>query len=569
MIKSVMIYRRSYHVSRLLAQLPVKTNDYKNKHIEKITYRNDSLSNEEMEFRPRLEFNSQLVPTFKSIKIPPYDVLKTLLPLYKQCQFVIEIRDVRTPFTSKNVMFDLLGLKSVTKADIEKYNTENESSTPVSIEDMLMKQIDGNSVYSGEEDKSNEKVRDVEKLIVYTFGDYLNRMAQESSVSRKLVIDYKKKLNFYHKQMNENYMIIDGTNIPKSGHELRTALRTFYYRYVNSYDNVLSPIGFNCLITGIPNVGKSNVINIMKHCLDKKEKNEIKKVVKSKNFSGTTRNASGRIRVDDFLHGIYVIDTPGLSMPPVMYDLDMRMALAMNSEQITVHSNSDKSLKVNDIDEIMELDFILYLINLLLKKEVIKNDLGIPLVNDVWELLEWYWQNVLLVDINNNQLRRSQFEHDINSRSRVKKFMLSTSSKKLNQKVENTKHDIYLNWQNIAHHLHHYYLRKLRGLHIPCYDISFWLGVNEEGDPKLKHFKNFIQKQIKKILKSHPEIQIELMEASVDVKTKLKIADEIKRIKRKKNTNHLPTKFVESIKTKHESKKKNAFMRAYNKVLYE
>ncbi len=51
--------------------------------------------------------------------------------------------------------------------------------------------------------------------------------------------------------MNESYMIIDGTNIPKSGHELRTALRTFYYRYVNSYDNVLPPIGFNCLITGI------------------------------------------------------------------------------------------------------------------------------------------------------------------------------------------------------------------------------------------------------------------------------------------------------------------------------
>ncbi len=55
-------------------------------------------------------------------------------------------------------------------------------------------------------------------------------------------------------------------------------------------------------------------------------------------------------------------------MPPVMYDLDMRMALA-NSEQITVHSNSDKSLKVNDIDEIMELDFILYLINLFIKKK--------------------------------------------------------------------------------------------------------------------------------------------------------------------------------------------------------
>lgn len=172
--------------------------------------------------------------------------------------------------------------------------------------------------------------------------------------------------------MKENYIIIDGTNIPKSGLELRTILRTFYYRYVSSYDNVLSPIGFNCLITGIPNVGKSNVINIMKHCLDKKEKNQIRKVVKSRNFSGTTRNASGRIKVDDFLHGIYLIDTPGLSMPPVMYDLDMRMALAMNSEQITVHGNSDKSLKTSAIDEIMELDFILYLINLMLKKKLSK-----------------------------------------------------------------------------------------------------------------------------------------------------------------------------------------------------
>lgn len=568
MLKPLGIQRRLYHSSRNLYQLPIKTNEYKNKHIEQITYKNDPLSEEELKFRPRLEFNSQLVPTFKSIKIPPYDVLKTLLPLYKQCQFVIEIRDVRTPFTSKNVMFDLLGLKSVTKAEIEERNSKGELSTPVSIEDMLMSQIDGNDAY-GDKEGTDEKVRDVEKLIVYTFGDYLNRMAQESPVSRKLVADYKKKLNFYHKQMKENYIIIDGTNIPKSGLELRTILRTFYYRYVSSYDNVLSPIGFNCLITGIPNVGKSNVINIMKHCLDKKEKNQIRKVVKSRNFSGTTRNASGRIKVDDFLHGIYLIDTPGLSMPPVMYDLDMRMALAMNSEQITVHGNSDKSLKTSAIDEIMELDFILYLINLMLKKEVIKNDLQIPFVNDVWELLEWYWQNILMNEIKNNNMKRSQFEHDITSRSRVKKFMLSNTTRKANEKVENTKHDIYLNWQNIAHHLHHYYLKKLRGFHIPCYDISFWLGVDEGNDPSLKHFKTFIQNQIKKILKSHPEIQIELMEASVEVKTKLKIAEEIKRIKKQKKVNHLSPKFVDSIKLKHEKKKKNAFMRAYNKVLFE
>lgn len=568
MLKTIRLQRRLYHCSRVLRQLPIKTNDYKDKNIEKITYKSNPLSEEDVRFRPRLEFNSQLVPTFKSIKIPPYDVLKTLLPLYKQCQFVIEIRDVRTPFTSKNVMFDLLGLKSVTKSDIEKRNSESESPTPITIEDMLMSQIDGNAVY-GDNGGSDEKVRDVEKLIVYTFGDYLNRMAQESPVTRKLVSDYKKKLNFYHKQMKENYIIIDGTNIPKSGLELRTILRTFYYRYVSSYDNVLSPIGFNCLITGIPNVGKSNVINIMKHCLDKKEKNQIRKVVKSKNFSGTTRNASGRIKVDDFLHGIYLIDTPGLSMPPIMYDLDMRMALAMNSEQITVHGNSDKSLKTNAIDEIMELDFVLYLINLMLKKEVIKNELNIPLVNDVWELLEWYWQNVLMKEIENKNLKRSQFEHDITSRSRIKKFMLSTTTRKANEEVENTKHDIYLDWQNIAHHLHHYYLKKLRGFHIPCYDISFWLGVDEHNDPTLKHFKAFIQNQINKTLKTHPEIQIELMEASVEVKTKLKVAEEIKRIKKQKKVNHLPPKLVDSIKLKHEKKKKNAFMRAYNKVLFE
>lgn len=567
MFNKITIHRRSYHISRVLGQLPVKTNKFKSNNIEKVTYKNDPLTEEEVAFRPRLEFDSQLVPTFKSLKIPPYDVVKTLLPLYKQCQFVIEIRDVRTPFTSKNVMFDLLGLKTVTKEDMETHNKEN--NTSATIEDLLMKQIDGNNVYDGAKEDSYVKVREVEKLIVYTFGDYLNRMAQESPVSRKLVIDFKKKLNFYHKKMNEHYMIIDGTNIPKSGHELRSALRTFYYRYVNSYDNVLSPIGFNCLITGIPNVGKSNVINIMKHCLDKKEKNEIKKVVKSKNFSGTTRNASGRIRVDDFLEGIYVIDTPGLSMPPVMYDLDMRMALAMNSEQITVQGTSDKNLKLNEIDEIMELDFVLYLTNLLLKKDIIKNELQIPLVNDVWELLEWYWKSVLLPDIKENKLTRKQFEHDVTSRSRVKKFMLNNSTKQLNEKVKDTKHDIYLNWQNIAHHMQHYYLRKLRGYHIPCFDIAFWLGINENGDPDLKHFKNYIQKQIKKLLTTHPEMQIELMEASVHVKAKLKVAEEIKRIKRIKNKNSLSPKLVESIKAKHENQKKNSFMRAYNKVLFD
>ena len=291
--------------------------------------------------------------------------------------------------------------------------------------------------------------------------------------------------------------------------------------------------------------------------------------MKSKNFSGTTRNASGRIRVDDFLEGIYVIDTPGLSMPPVMYDLDMRMALAMNSEQITVHGTSDKNLKLNKIDEIMELDFVLYLTNLLLKKDIIKNELQIPLVNDVWDLLEWYWKSVLLPDIKENKLTRKQFEHDVTSRSRVKKFMLTNSTKQLNEKVKDTKHDIYLNWQNIAHHLQHYYLRRLRGYHIPCFDIAFWLGINEKGDPELKHFKNHIQKQIKKLLTSHPEMQIELMEASIHVKAKLKVAEEIKRIKRTKNKNSLSPKLIESIKAKHEHQKKNSFMRAYNKVLFD
>ncbi|KAL6929076.1 hypothetical protein ACO0SA_002415 [Hanseniaspora valbyensis] len=566
------IHKRLLSLSAVTFVPSVKSNIKKDQRLNRIKIQNEPLTEEEKNFQPRLNFESHLMPNFHSFKSHQFTTIKKLLPIYKQCQLVIEVRDVRTPLSSKNIMFDLLGLEKINREKLEEQREDKKNFSEIDyiIQELNDKRLNGRYQLSNQIDETGRtSVRQVavKKLIVYTFGDYLTKLQQSGIVSRKLVSQLKEKLNFYHTKMNENYIIINALDTKKASQDLKNILRYLYAESVKENDNLFSPLGYNCLILGIPNVGKSTVINLLKESLNKKLHLQISKPCKTGNYSGITKKISERIKIDDFWKGIYLYDTPGISLPSAMYTLEMKMALALNSEYVSAHGSSFKNLNANEFDEIMKLDYILYLINLMIPKNVIKNELQIPLTNDVWTLLEWYWQNILMVDINDGLAKRSSFEIDIKTNARTTYFLKDETNILMNAKHKDTKLDEYLNWYNIAHHFLYHYLNAFRGVSIPAYDINFWLGVNEKEDKDLEHFQKYSDGIMRTFLHKYPELQVELLEAPVQLKEKLRVNYDLKQLKEGKQK--ISEREITSLKTKRSKKKQTRYQRPYNKVLFE
>ncbi|XBW37218.1 hypothetical protein QEN19_002800 [Hanseniaspora menglaensis] len=472
-------------------------------------------------------------------------------------------------------MFDLLGLEKIDKDKFFKFKNESADGKAFSEIDYIMKDLEDKringryqSIHAVDESgKSMERKVAVKKLIVYTFGDHLTKLQQSGIVSRKLVSQLKEKLNFYHSKMNEYYIIINALDSKKASNDLKNILRYLYAENSKENDNLLSPLGYNCLILGIPNVGKSTVINLLKETLNKKLNLQVSKPCRTGNYSGITKKISERIKIDDFWKGIYLYDTPGISLPSSMYTLENKMALALNSEYVSAHGSSFKNLNANDFDEVMKLDYVLYLINVMIPKNVIKNELQIPLTNDVWSLLEWYWQNILMVDIGKGLAKRSSFEIDINTNARTTYFLKDESNILMNEENKNTKLDEYLNWYNIAHHFLYHYLNAFRGVSLPAFDINFWLGVNQKEDPELIHFKSYGDQIMKNFLSKYPELQVELLEAPVHLKEKLRVSHDIKMLRQTKS--HISEREILKVKNKRSKKKQTRYQRPYNKVLFE
>lgn len=566
--------KRYFSLTPAIAVPSIKSNLKKDARLGRLKIQNEDLTKEEIDFIPRLKFESHLMPNFHSFKSHQYTTIKKLLPIYKQCQLVIEVRDVRTPLSSKNLMFELLGLEKINSkklADMKEINdkVQNYSEIDYIMQELNDKRENGRYQSSDQIDENGnitKKTVAVDKLIIYTFGDYLTKIQQSGIVSRKLVSELKEKLNFYHSKMNENYIIINALDSKKAGEDLKNIMRYLYIKSSKENDNLLSPLGYNCLILGIPNVGKSTVINLLKESLNKKLHLQISKPCRTGNYSGITKKISERIKIDDFWKGIYLYDTPGISLPSAVYSLEMKMALALNSEYVSAHGSSFKNLNSNNFDEIMKLDYVLYLINLMIPKNVIKNELQIPITNDVWELLEWYWQNILMEDIERGLAKRSNFEIDIKTNARTTYFLKDESNISLNAEYKNTKLDDYLNWYNIAHHFLYHYLNAFRGVSIPAYDINFWLGVNQKEDPELIHFKNYSNSIIRSFLERYPELQIELLEVPVQLKEKLRVNYDLKTLKQ--NKSNVSERTITQLKNKRMKKKHTRRQRPYNKVLF-
>lgn len=81
---------------------------------------------------------------------------------------------------------------------------------------------------------------------------------------------------------------------------------------------------YSIMITGVPNVGKSSIINALRHTYLKKSK-----AAPVGAIAGVTRSVTSKIKVSE-IPLIYVLDTPGI-LEPTISDMDAALKLALCS----------------------------------------------------------------------------------------------------------------------------------------------------------------------------------------------------------------------------------------------
>lgn len=192
-----------------------------------------------------------------------------------------------------------------------------------------------------------------DKIILYTKKDM-------SSLSDSL-------LNSWHGERNEKWLSIDCRN----NRDINRILKTLREKHKEMFPP--PPLGLRLMVVGMPNVGKSTLVNgLRKHGLDMEN---FRKVAKTGNHAGVTRNTSEVIRISSKPE-ILLYDTPGVLLPQVN-DIKTMLSLYLIG-----------TVSTNGIDPVIACDYLLYMLNL--------NDAsGKPYkkylkhaTNDVYELLD-------------------------------------------------------------------------------------------------------------------------------------------------------------------------------------
>lgn len=168
-----------------------------------------------------------------------------------------------------------------------------------------------------------------DKIVLYSKKDLLR--------IKQLVLDK------WHK--NESYLFIDCRDRKDIGKVL-TLLRE---KYGEMYPK--PPLGMRAMIIGMPNVGKSTLVNTLRQAGRRADKNNNKKVAITGGQPGVTRSTSEIIRISDDPN-ILVYDTPGVFLPSVK-DSETMLSLALAGCVPPAY-----------IDPVILADYLLFLLNL-------------------------------------------------------------------------------------------------------------------------------------------------------------------------------------------------------------
>lgn len=182
------------------------------------------------------------------------------------------------------------------------------------------------------------------------FDKVLARKERVVLYSKKdLSIIKNSMLKKWHESQNQQYMFVDS----RSANDAQRVIDLVKKRYENL--PLPPPLGLRLMIIGMPNVGKSTLVNTLRDVGYSSKQNTIsskkKKVAKTGGQPGVTRNTSEIIRLSEN-PDILVYDTPGVFLPTVK-DSETMLALSLVG---CVHTSF--------VDPVIQADYLLYLLNL-------------------------------------------------------------------------------------------------------------------------------------------------------------------------------------------------------------